>query len=103
MNKKVLECKHLSFVLDMKHFTDGYAINVFSRKKWKKIYKRKVRYIGCVAPIRNKEWIFVLDSNQEEGILTLSAETMAIIVFFITQLKRNKVKVNEEKGELELL
>lgn len=103
MNKKVLECKHLSFVLDMKHFADGYAIDVFSRKNGKKIYKRKARYIGCVIQAKNKEWSFVLDSNQEEEILTLSAETMALIVFFITQLKNNKAKVNEEKGEFELL
>lgn len=102
MSKDVLECKYLYFVLDMKHFVDGYAINVFSRKRGKKIYKRKVNYIGCITQAMNKEWIFVLDNNQEEST-ALSYETMALVVIFITQLKNNKVKVNEEKGELELL
>lgn len=96
----------MHFVFDAKHFTDGYAINVFSRKSGKIIYKseKKAKYIGCIAQHpKNGEWIFVLDSEQEKSVLTLSAETMALIVSFIVQLKNNKVKVNEEKGEFELL
>ena len=100
-----LTCEHLDFVPSPKHFLDGAgAINVFSRKSGKRVWKstERARYIGCVAKHKkNGVWVFVLDRKDEDNFcLSVSKETLLIIATFIKHLEMGAIQFDEEKGEL---
>ena len=74
-------------------------IYIFSHMNNKRKYKNKSWVVGAIGwQDKIKEWVYVPNPN---GVVSsMRANTMYLISRFIQALNTNRVKFNEEEGEL---